>query len=753
MPNKKKILFFANSSFLGGAEANILALSKALKKDFNVIVAALEQGGPLLSFALKNKIRIFNPLFKSYKNPVYIFRIINFLQKEKVDYLIVFGLKLKIIILPIAWIMRVPVRISTIRGLDLWKNKTLIFIERLLSFFTSYWIANSNAAKDNAVINEKKNPNKVFVIYNGLEINNVKYPKMNSNGNAEKIGIIANLYTNKGHKFFLNVFKNLIPFFPNVSAEFVGQDFSNGEIPKLIKTYNLEQYVKYVGYKNNIREYIQKFDLLVLPSYSESLPSSIIEAMLEGIPVIASKVGGVPELIIHGKTGWLFKAGDHTELSRLLLDILPDNDLRNRIASNANNYAIKHFTIEKALFLYKNLLSNTLEKKKIMQPPLKIIRIQSRIVVGGPALHTILLSKGLNTKLFKSQLVGGINNNTEKSLISNAQKMNITCNIINEMGREINILDDLISLIKLIRLIKREKPQIVHTHTAKAGTIGRIAALLSGVPFIYHTFHGHVFKGYFNSFITKLYIIIEKQLAKITTNIIVISETQRKDIVDKHKIANDLKTKVIPLGFDWKLFFEPNNKFNFSLRNKYNIPPDKFLIAIVGRIVPIKDHGLFINIALKLIKHNESKYHFVIIGDGELRTELELKIKKHNVSQYFTFTGWIELNANIYQEINLLLLTSKNEGTPVAIIEALVAGVPVIASNVGGVLDIMEDYNISHVIDSRDSIEYENKIIQLQQDYKRIPEEVSESIKKKYSISRLVKDIEHLYLANIKILA
>jgi hypothetical protein len=157
--------------------------------------------------------------------------------------------------------------------------------------------------------------------------------------------------------------------------------------------------------------------------------------------------------------------------------------------------------------------------------------------VGGPALHTIFLSHGLSNDHFETILVGGKNNSDEKSMLPLADELGVKYKIIEEMGREINFLDDLISLYKLYRLIRKEKPDIVHTHTAKAGTIGRLAAWLARVPKIYHTFHGHIFDGYFSKRTTKFYIFIERILTSISTNIIVISNQQKKDIVAKIRIV------------------------------------------------------------------------------------------------------------------------------------------------------------------------------------------------------------------------
>jgi glycosyltransferase involved in cell wall biosynthesis len=377
--------------------------------------------------------------------------------------------------------------------------------------------------------------------------------------------------------------------------------------------------------------------------------------------------------------------------------------------------------------------------------PIKILRIQSRIVIGGPALHTICLSDRLNSDHFETVLVGGAGDEDERSMLNEAHRRNISCIEIPELGRDIHFYDDLLSFFKVYKIIRMIKPTIVHTHTAKAGAIGRFAAFVAGVPYIYHTFHGHVFTGYFNPLKTKIFIIIERVLAKLSTKIIVISRRQQEDIIKKYKIAPFDKVSLIPLGFEWYLKTDREHS-NYDLKEKYHIPKDKIVIAIVGRIVPIKDHFLFIRIAEKLIRLDKDKFHFMIIGDGEMRGVIEQKVKEDNLEKHFTFTGWITDTCALYEGIDLLLLTSKNEGTPVTIIEALAFGVPVVAREVGGVADIFDFYDREYLIEGDNPNEYVDAVKRMVTGGMIVPAETSEKVKSFYSAKRLVSDVEKLYM-------
>jgi glycosyltransferase involved in cell wall biosynthesis len=269
-----------------------------------------------------------------------------------------------------------------------------------------------------------------------------------------------------------------------------------------------------------------------------------------------------------------------------------------------------------------------------LQKKVKILRIQSRICIGGPAIHTEILSKYLNAEKYETILVGGALNNGEVSRIAELRQKGIHVQLIPEMGREISPLRDLFTIFKLYRLMQQEAPDIVHTHTAKAGAAGRIAACLARVPVIVHTFHGHVFHDYFGKLRTTLFIWLERILGTLTSSIITISPRQRFDIVEKYKIARPTKVKVIQLGFELERFLLLQK--NVLLKNDLGLTQDEILIGIVGRLVPIKNHKMMLRV-LEQLRQNGIKGHLCIVGDGELRNELELLAKEWRIQKYVHF--------------------------------------------------------------------------------------------------------------------
>lgn len=318
---------------------------------------------------------------------------------------------------------------------------------------------------------------------------------------------------------------------------------------------------------------------------------------------------------------------------------------------------------------------------------IKILRIIARLNIGGPAIHAILLTEGLDKSRFESSLVCGSLDKEEGDMSYFAFEKKVKLISIPELKRQVHFLDDIVAFSRIYRAIKNVKPDIIHTHTAKAGALGRLAGILYNCfnPFarkkimFVHTFHGHIFEGYFNKFRTQLFILIEKFLAIFTTKVITVSDSVKNELMVLH-ICPENKIKVIPLGLELERFFKiPTSSDNVVLN-----------IGIVGRLVPIKNHRLFLEAATKVIVDNPNiKLRFKIIGDGELRGDLEEYVHKLNIAEQVDFLGWQKDLVNVYANLDIVALTSINEGTPASLIEAMAAGRAVVATDVGGVNDLL----------------------------------------------------------------
>ncbi|MEK9149539.1 MAG: glycosyltransferase, partial [Candidatus Desantisbacteria bacterium] len=325
-----------------------------------------------------------------------------------------------------------------------------------------------------------------------------------------------------------------------------------------------------------------------------------------------------------------------------------------------------------------------------------------------------------------------------------AEKRGIDLIFLPELGRELHPLRDIITFLKLFWIIRKIKPDIVHTHTAKAGAVGRLAAWLAGVGVIIHTFHGHVLHSYFSPAKTKLFILIERLLARITDKIIVLTESQKREILG-FGIGKENKFSVIPLGLELDKFYNIEGKRGI-LRKELGLSSKTPLIGIVARLVPIKDHRtFFLSAQLLLEKIPEAK--FIIVGDGPERRDLERFAEELKIKDSLFFPGFREDLDLIYADLSLLVLSSLNEGLPVAIIEAQASGKPVVSTDVGGVAELIEDGETGFLAPAKNP-EVLASVMEIIIERKGLAKKMGEAGRensKKYRAERLIKDIENLY--------
>ena len=335
---------------------------------------------------------------------------------------------------------------------------------------------------------------------------------------------------------------------------------------------------------------------------------------------------------------------------------------------------------------------NESSKHELISPPIRVLEVIARLNVGGAALCVITLADHLRSPTmpaFDSRIVAGHVGAGEADMGYLVADRQIPLATIDSLGRALSIKSDLLTVAQLVAIMRRERPHVVHTHTAKAGFVGRLAARIAGVPVVVHTFHGHVFSGYFSPRATRIFLLLERLSAHLADRIITPSAELKRQLTEDYHICPPNHITVIENGIDLDPLIGLT-RHGGDFRAAHNIPPEVPLIGIVGRLVPIKNHDLFFQAARRVIDQIPNA-HFAIVGDGERRAELTALAANLGLADRTHWAGWQSDVLPVYSALDCAVLCSHNEGHPIALIEAMAAGVPIAATNVGGVADLLRD--------------------------------------------------------------
>lgn len=388
----------------------------------------------------------------------------------------------------------------------------------------------------------------------------------------------------------------------------------------------------------------------------------------------------------------------------------------------------------------------------------RVLRIANRFNLGGPTYNVGYLTRHLAPE-FETLLIGGQHDETEEGSHHILEDMGIKPVIIPEMMREISPGIDYKAYRKVREIIADFKPDIVHTHASKAGAIGRQAAISMKVPVIVHTFHGHYFHSYFSPYKTAFYKVIERRLARRSDAIIAISDTQKYELGTVHGICPPDKITVVPLGFDLTRFRTDRAAKRARFRSEFELNDDDVAIGIIGRLVPIKNHGLFLRAVMKAVNEADARVVPFIVGDGELHDEvlgtarqlglhvLEGTARSHERDTLY-FTSWRKDIDVVMAGLDVNVLTSFNEGTPVSLIEAQASGTPVVSTDVGGVRDVVRDEVTGFIVPLADEDALAERLTRLATDHE-LRHHMSglgwDVVGEAFHYTRLVSDMAQLY--------
>jgi glycosyltransferase involved in cell wall biosynthesis len=380
--------------------------------------------------------------------------------------------------------------------------------------------------------------------------------------------------------------------------------------------------------------------------------------------------------------------------------------------------------------------------------PIKVLRVIARLNMGGPALHVAYLTAGLRERGYDTTLVAGSLARGEDSMDFVADQLGVRVEHVAELRRDISVIHDLRAVLSLARLIRRERPAILHTHTAKAGAVGRLAALLAGgarPPIVVHTFHGHVLRGYFGPVRTFGFRQLERWLARMTTALVAVSPEVRDDLVQLGVAPRD-RFSVVRLGIQLEERVADGNGRE-ETRRVLGIAPDSFTVGWIGRMTAVKRTSDVL-LAFKRLRERGVDARLCMVGDGPDREPLERRAHELGIMRNTLFLGYQEDVAPFYAAFDAMILPSGNEGTPVSAIEALAAGRPVVATRVGGVPDVVRDGEDGFLVDTGDVDTLADRLAQLAED-PELRQAMGESgrsrVLTRYSVERLIDDVDRLY--------
>ena len=386
---------------------------------------------------------------------------------------------------------------------------------------------------------------------------------------------------------------------------------------------------------------------------------------------------------------------------------------------------------------------------------IRVLRIINRPAIGGPILNAALLTRHLPAP-FETLLVAGACESHEAEATELLDGLN--WRQMGSMGRSLHPLKDIASYRELRKLIREYRPHIVHTHAAKPGALGRLAAHAEGVPVVVHTFHGHVFHSYFNPVKSRIFLGIERYLASKTDAIIAISPEQKVELSEQFRIAPANKFHVVPLGFDLDKFSQDQPAKRATFRQELGVEEDAVVITLTGRLVPIKHHVFFLR-ALKLLKaQSDKKIVAVFVGDGESRSAIEAEARGLGISYAnlghqsihteLIFTSWRKDIDVVNAGSDIIALSSLNEGTPVSLIEALAAERPVVSTRVGGVESVVLNEGIGLLVESNDVHAFAEQLARLAENPSlraQLGQAGTAHVRSKFAYQRLVTDVTALY--------
>jgi glycosyltransferase involved in cell wall biosynthesis len=561
---------------------------------------------------------------------------------------------------------------------------------------------------------------------------------------------VANLKPVKNHARLLRASAALTARGITHRLWLVGDGPERERLERLARELGASAWTTFTGHEPDPALRYAAADVFVLPSRWEGSPMSVMEAMAAGLPVVATRVGDVPDLIVDGHTGRLVPADGDPALVAALAEAVEQRarwgaEAARRAAAFSADVSADRYA---ALFTWAAQRRGELPARYLPgAEPRRILRVLSRLNVGGPTLHVVLLTERMAARGAATCLVSGTVADGEGDMSYFAAERGVPVQTIPSLGRSVSPLRDCVAAVSLVRLMFRFRPDVVHTHASKGGALGRAAATVYNLlrparrrAVVVHTYHGHTFEGYFAPLPALVFRAVERLLARVSDRIVVLSPRQQIDVAERFAIARADRIRIVPLGLDLDACFAVDAAARAQARLSLGLQSSDKAIVTIGRLTPIKNHAMLLQ-AFAALRRRHDDVRLLIAGDGELRQQLGALADQLGVGGRVRFLGWRRDVVTLYAAADVVALSSINEGTPVALIEAAAAGCPVVSTEVGGVPDVV-DPDIGILVASTAAALGEGLAEALRRG--RLSMEARNRMRR-FCIDRLVDDLDALY--------
>lgn len=639
------------------------------------------------------------------------------------------------------------------------------FIKRLLMRVLRYaWVvvANSHFTRKQ-LLDLGVDPVKIRVAFPRVDYEALQRP-VQTNELSQRLGLhgkrvllsVNRLVMRKGNDVVIQAVARLKRQFPDLVYLMVGQGPYVKTLKGLVERHGLAQHVIFAGGLSDVdvlRAY-HLCDVFIMASReikaqgdAEGFGISFLEANALGKPVIGGRSGGIPDAVVDGQTGRLVDPQDIEQIVEAVTTLLNNPALARQWGEQGRQRVADHFDWRRGVPELSDLFDALPSPRQVRTRRKKVVHIITRLDAGGSSTNTIETVARLDPAKYRVLLIAGKTQDPDGHIRAYLKQRGVRCLFLKDLQRQVSLRHDARALCQLYYILRRRRCDIVHTHTSKAGILGRWAAWMARIPCIIHTPHGHIFYGYFSWFTTKCFMGIERVTSLVTDRIITLTRLGKADHA-RLKIAPDDKLVSIYSGINIE-DYEREGAAREGWRSRWKIPMGAFVFGSVGRLTPIKGHEVTID-SFAVIAREQNNAYLLFVGEGEERERLENRVMELGLGSRVRFVGFQEDVRPFFEMMDAFVLASRNEGMGRVILEAMASHLPILATRVGGIPELVLDGENGRLVEPGDIDDLASAMrwaIEHPRALARMRIKSAHMVNESFSVQKMAKDIEQLYEA------